>query len=101
MLFNQHSTLDREDDVIKKTINIIQSIKPICVWVETEKMSDEEKEQYPTHKTTGGYLKERSYKYCWQRSWEKMSDEDKEVIKSLPNFCPIIFKEITGIDYDI
>ena len=30
--------------------------------------------------------------------WNKMSDDNKEIIKSIPNFNTEIFKEITGIE---
>lgn len=33
-----------------------------------------------------------------QRWWDKLSDEDKECVKSLPNFDAGIFNEITGIE---
>ena len=98
-IFNKISNLEFCDEEIDKLRSIIvNNIKSVCVWIYERDMTGEEKEENPTHKTTGGYLKKRDYKYCWQKGWGKMSDEDKEFIKSLPNFCPKIFEEITGIN---
>ncbi|NVM36313.1 MAG: pentapeptide repeat-containing protein [Candidatus Lokiarchaeota archaeon] len=101
-LFNLESDLDFNSDVIVEIIDIInRNIKDVCVWIYEDDMTDQEKEEYPTYKTTGGYLKKRDYKYCWKKGWEKMSKEEREKIKSLPNFCPKIFEEITGIDINL
>lgn len=97
-LFNKDTDLDFHSDLIIKMRKIIfDNINPILTWVYSENMSDEEKKHNPTHQTTGGYLKEQDYKYCWQKGWEKMDKEDKEFIQSLPNFDWDIFTEITGI----
>lgn len=67
-------------------------------WVYSNKMTEEEKEQHPEYETTGGYLKKRNKSECNQLWWDNLSDCNKNVIKSLPNFNAKIFKEITGID---
>lgn len=46
----------------------------------------------------GGYLKEYTFKEACKNWWNKMSNENKEIIKSIPNFNADIFKEITGIE---
>ena len=46
----------------------------------------------------GGYLKEYTFEEACKNWWNKMSDNDKEIIKSMPNFNAEIFKEITGIE---
>ena len=66
-------------------------------WVFAENMTDEEKEKYPTYKTTDGYLKISDGKECCQIWWDNLLDEQKEIIKSIPNFDAKIFKQITGI----
>jgi len=97
-LFNKDSNLKVNDELLVKVRSIIhEKVKTVCVWINEEGMTSEEKEEFNSYKTTGGYLKTRDYKYCWQKGWEKMTNEEKETIKSLPNFCPIIFKEITGV----
>ena len=97
-LFNKDTDLHFDSVLIQKIRNILKSISPILTWIYSDNMSDEEKAKNPTYETTGGYLKKQDYKYCWQKGWEEMSDEDRQFIKSLPNFCPIIFEEITGIN---
>ena len=63
-------------------------------WIEytEEEMSvDEEK------RLTGGYLKTYSYKEACSNWWNEMTEENKEIIMSIPNFDPDKFYEITGI----
>jgi hypothetical protein len=69
-----------------------------CVWIEESIMTDEEKREFPTYKTTGGYLKTISYKEAWAVFWRKTSEDNKQKFLSLPNFDAAIFKEITGIE---
>ena len=71
-----------------------------CVWIESGMMTDEEKAENPTHKTTGGYIKKLSYKDAWAVFWRKTSDENKKKVLALPNFDASIFEEITGIRID-
>jgi len=66
-------------------------------WVRENEMNDSEKEKYPSYKTTGGYLKTIPYKEGWANFWGNLSDENKKVFTSLPNFDPDKFKYITGI----
>ena len=69
-----------------------------CVWVEESMMTAEEKKEFPSYKTTGGYIKKLEYKDAWGVFWRKTSDENKKKVLALPNFDASIFKEITGID---
>lgn len=50
-------------------------------------------------KTTmeGGYLKAYTYKEACANWWNRLSDEAKETIKSIPNFDEEVFENITGI----
>ena len=68
-------------------------------WVFFSEMTDAEKEKNPNAETTGGYLKrERVTQEQKQKWYDALSDDDKNEIKSLPNFDANIFEEITGID---
>lgn len=67
------------------------------IWICSEDMTEEEKKQHLSHKTTGGYLKTFSYKEAWGNLWNNLSDKEKEVIKNIPNFNEEKFEEITGI----
>ncbi len=64
-------------------------------WIE---YTSEEKAQDEKKALIGGYLQTYSYKEACQNWWENMSTENKEIIKSIPNFNAEIFKEITGIN---
>lgn len=62
-------------------------------------MSNEEKEAHSEHETTCGFLRKVDSKSRIEY-WNNLSDAEKDVIKSIPNFDKDIFKEITGIDVD-
>ena len=99
LMFNKPSNWtfrDWWDSEARYLLNKIQH--NVLEWIWSENMTDEEKEQYPEYETTGGYLKELDESECGQLWWDNLSDCDKNVIKSLPNFDAEIFKEITGID---
>ena len=71
-------------------------------WVYENYMSEQEKVDNETYKTTGGYLKEYEYKEAFQKSYNELSKEEKakqtELLKALPNFDKDVFFEISGID---
>jgi len=66
-------------------------------WIRSDEMTDEEKDEYPEHKTTGGYLKTRDNTDCCIEWWDGLSDDDRNIIKSIPNFDAEKFYYITGI----
>ncbi|MGN1109653.1 MAG: pentapeptide repeat-containing protein [Oscillospiraceae bacterium] len=72
----------------------------ILDWIDFEDMTDEEKTAHPEAKTTGGYLKKLDNSACAVAWWRGLSDDEKAVIKAIPNFDKEIFKEITGVDVD-
>lgn len=61
-------------------------------YTQNEKEADEQKSLIE------GYLKEYTMEEAWANWWDKLTDENKEIIKQIPNFEPEIFKEITGIE---
>ena len=69
------------------------------VWINEKYMTDSEKEENPTWKCSGGYLKTievtNEDRQAW---WDNLDDEEQEEIKRLPNFDKEVFKEITGIE---
>ena len=67
------------------------------IWVPDSMMSDEEKENYPSYETTGGYLKSIPLKEAWSNFWNNLSDDKKQLFLDLPNFDADKFEEITGI----
>jgi hypothetical protein len=99
LMFNKPSDWTFRDwwnSEARRLLNKIQ--KNVLEWIWSDDMTDEEKEQHPEYKTTGGYLKELDESECGQIWWNSLSNREKDVIKALPNFDANIFKEITGID---
>ena len=69
------------------------------VWINEKYMTDSEKEENPTWKCSGGYLKIiEATNEDKQKWWDSLDDKDRKEVKSLPNFDKEIFKEITGIE---
>ncbi len=48
----------------------------------------------------GGYLKTYTMEEAWANWWKGLSEENKEIIKEIPNFDAEIFKDITGIEVE-
>ena len=69
-------------------------------WIWLDRMSDEEKEQHPEAQTTGGYPKIRDNSDCCKEWWNGLSDNEKDIIKAIPNFDVDKFFRITGIKID-
>ena len=100
-MFNKPSDWTIEDWHCSKAKELLDTISYNALqWVYSDKMTEEEKEQHPEYETTGGYLKKYDKSERNQIWWGSLSDQEKNVIKSLPNFDAEIFKEITGIDVD-
>ena len=59
--------------------------------------TEEEKAQDKAKELIGGYLKRYDYKKVCVKWWEKMTQENREIIKQIPNFDADKFFEITGI----
>ena len=71
--------------------------KNVVKWIYSLDMTDEEKEKYPTHETTGGYLKVLDESETAQIWWNDLSEKNKEIIKAIPNFDAEKFEKCTGI----
>ena len=67
-------------------------------WIDFSDMTDEEKTQNESAKTTGGYLKKLDYKKAFKKSYDNASLADQLAVKKLPNFNRKMFLEISGID---
>ena len=100
-LFNKPSNWTYRDWLNSKACYLLDKIpRNVVKWVFSENMTDEEKAQYPTHETTGGYLKALDETDCAVLWWGTLDDADKQTIMSIPNFDKAVFKEITGIDVE-
>jgi hypothetical protein len=68
-------------------------------FINKHDMSDEEKEDHPEYKTLGGYTKIVTVTAeDRQKWWDNLSDDDKQVVMSLPNFDKEKFKKCTEIE---
>lgn len=98
MLFNKPSDITYREWIDLDARDLLNQIpKDVVEWVDEEDMTDEEKAAYPTYETIGGYLKTLDESESGQLWWNELSDCNKQIIKSIPNFDPDIFYECTGI----
>ena len=103
MLFNKPSDMTYREWMDSNARYLLKQMPKSTVrWIFSADMTDEEKAEHQTHETTGGYLKVLDEAESSQEWWNNLSDSDKDIIKSIPNFDSDIFEECTGIkvDYD-
>ena len=88
--FNKPSDLEYTEEFSNKIRSL--SVKPIVEWIGESLMTEEEKANNPSHKTTQGFLRKTD-----RFDWRGLTKEDKEFIKTLPNFDDAIFQKISSI----
>lgn len=66
-------------------------------WIQSQNMSEEEKEAHPEHEAKGGYIKTVSFTEACKIMWNNLSSDEKKEVRNLPNFDADIFERITGI----
>lgn len=69
-------------------------------WINASIMTEEEKNKHKSYKILGGYLKSFSNEEAWQNFWNKITNEEKQIIMKIPNFDKQKFFTITGINID-
>ena len=95
-IFNMPSGMSMRDFYRSKYWDAMCSVNfPLTEWAE---YTEEEKQADEKKALIGGYLKKNTYQYACARWWEDMSEENREIIMSLPNFDKEVFKDITGIE---
>ena len=67
-------------------------------WIYAEAMTAQEKLEHPSYETTGGYLKKRDISKDYQKWWDRLSGDEKQCIREIPNFDAKKFEMITGIN---
>ena len=98
MLFNKPSNMTYREWIYSDARYLLNLIpKDVVEWVYEEDMTYEEKAANPTYETTGGYLKVLDESECGQIWWDSLSEYQKNIIKSMPNFDAEIFEQCTGI----
>ena len=101
LLFNKPSDMTYHDWYESDARWLLNQIpKDVVEWIWSDNMTDEEKEQHPEYKTTDGYLKVLDESECGQIWWGSLSDRQKNIIKTIPNFDAEIFFQCTGIRVD-
>ena len=100
-MFDKPSGWTYQDWLWSEACQILNEIpNNVPTWVDARDMSDQEKADHPEHATTGGYLKELDEKGIAQDYWNTLTDAQKKVIFSLPNFDKDKFFLCTGIRVD-
>lgn len=95
-IFNVPTNMTMREFVNSKYyVAIISSDFILTEWINYAK---EEMEKDESKNLIGGYLKTYSYQEACKNWWENMTEENREIIMSMPNFDAEIFKEITGIE---
>jgi hypothetical protein len=95
-IFNKQSKYTLTEMLEKNMIPSMDGFY-LAEWVDERDMTEKEKVDNPKFHTTCGYLKTYTYKEAWKNYWDKLSDNEKNKYKKLPNFNSEIFEEITGI----
>ena len=93
-IFNCDSGMTAEEFYCSEYYRAIISSKFILTnWVKytEEEMDTDEK------RCIGWYLKKYTYKEACANWWKKMTDKNRAIVMSMPNFDPEVFFDITGI----
>ncbi|MBL4700532.1 MAG: hypothetical protein JKX85_04665, partial [Phycisphaeraceae bacterium] len=71
-----------------------------CKWVYENDMTQEEKTEHPSHKTTGGYLRSQpiNLNEAFLIAWAGLDKREKMRWLNLPNFDAKKFNKITGVE---
>ena len=97
-LFNKPSDWTYRDWLNSDARYLLNQIpRNVVDWIWSDDMTDEEKEQHPEYEVVSGYLKLLDESECGQLWWDTLSEENKNIIKSIPNFNAEIFEEIMKI----
>ena len=98
MMFDKESDWTFEDWINSSAKSIMDTCPyTYSIFVEKFNMTDEEKESHPEYEITDGYTKTivatKEDKEEW---WNNLSEEDKNIIKALPNFDFDKFRQCVG-----
>ena len=67
-------------------------------WIYADDMTDQEKLDHPSYETNDGYLKRCDISKAYQEWWDRLSGDQKQIIREIPNFDAEKFGMITGIN---
>lgn len=95
-IFNKPSRMSLKEYYNSKYWEAMNSVPfELTKWIE---YTQAEKAADPKKELIGGYLKTYTMEEAWANWWAELNDENREIIKSIPNFDAEIFKDITGIE---
>ena len=97
-IFDMESDMTLREWRSTKASQILADNFILNTWIYSADMTDEEKKRNPWHETAGGYLKSFSFKDACANMWNNLTDKERDIIQSIPNFNKDKFKEITGIE---
>ena len=94
-IFDKDTNMTLDEFINSKYNNALRSVElKLTEWIE---YTEEEMKEDKNKRLIGGYLKEYSYKEACANWWCELTEENREIIKSIPNFDEDKFYEITGI----
>ena len=97
-IFDKDTNMTLSEFRKSKYNRALRSVKlELTEWIE---YTEEEMKEDKNKRLIGGYLKEYSYKEACANWWIELTEENREIIKSIPNFDKEKFYEITGINID-
>ena len=97
-IFDKDTNMTLYEFINSKYNNALRSVElKLTEWIE---YTEEEMKEDKNKRLIGGYLKEYSYKEACANWWNELTEENREIIKSIPNFDADKFEEITGIKID-
>ena len=94
-IFNQPSGMSYEDFINSKYYDALASSNfTLTEWIY---YTEEEKKESIIRQCIGGYLKSYTYQEACKNWWNGMSEDNRKIVMSIPNFDKKVFEEITGI----
>ena len=97
-IFNKDSGLTWKEIIYKDWYAALRSGSfKLTEWIW---YTEEEMEDSPIRQAIQGYLKQYTFEESCLNWWDSLSNEAKELIKTIPNFDKEIFKQITGIEVE-
>ena len=95
-LFNKPSNYTMEEFKRTKWYDALTNgIFRLTKWFD---WTEEELKEYENRKNNGGRQVPIDFKVACKKWWDTLSDEDREIIQTMPNFDKTIFTDITGIE---
>lgn len=95
--FNKETDIRLEDFILSKLCSILNKLS-FVEYVNPYDISNEEKFLYNDYDNR--YYKALDFKEGFARFWQNLSEDEKQIIKEMPNFNSDKFYEITGVNVE-